>query len=196
MEPAHISFTQREIPKEDENIQKERKLYFLSRTYENGYPCSKDIEEVSFDSLYDRENIESNIFWNIFKHSETIIIIDKFFENEDIHKAAKIMEELNINNKINFNIFELYIENFENKKEALNRIKRILQEKFIVYELKEKFVHDRFAILNNELFHFGCTVGGKTKEGFSAYSCGWEASKIDSLIKYLKKDSKYSERRM
>ena len=97
-------------------------------------------------------------------------------------------------NKIpTFKMFKLYTENVDNIKNSLNEIKRILADKFAVFEIKHKYIHDRFAILDNELFHFGCTVGGKTSEGFSAFSCGWDANKISMLIKQIE-NSKFSER--
>ena len=97
-------------------------------------------------------------------------------------------------NKIpTFKMFKLYTENVVVIKKFLNEIKRILADKFVVFEIKHKYIHDRFAILDDELFHFGCTVGGKTSEGFSAFSCGWNADKISMLIKHIE-TSKYSVR--
>lgn len=40
---------------------------------------------------------------------------------------------------------------------------------------KFPFLHDRFAVLDDELWHFGATVGGLHK-GLNAYSRGWSAS--------------------
>ena len=37
------------------------------------------------------------------------------------------------------------------------------------------FLHDRFAMLDGELWHFGGTVGG-LQNGLTAYSRGWSAS--------------------
>lgn len=163
----------------------------MSANYESGKRDSKDIEIVN-GCCFDRNDLYSSIFWNNFEKAEYIIIIDKFFINEDLDKVIKIMQK-NKNKIPTFKMFKLYTENVDNIKNSLNEIKRILADKFAVFEIKHKYIHDRFAILDNELFHFGCTVGGKTSEGFSAFSCGWDANKISMLIKQIE-NSKFSER--
>lgn len=163
----------------------------MSANYESGKRDSKDIEIVN-SCCFDRNDLYSSIFWNNFEKAEYIIIIDKFFINEDLDKVIKIMQK-NKNKIPTFKMFKLYTENVDNIKNSLNEIKRILADKFAVFEIKHKYIHDRFAILDNKLFHFGCTVGGKTSEGFSAFSCGWDANKISMLIKQIE-NSKFSER--
>lgn len=177
MKPQIDNVIQVPIPEKFAN--KEPKLYFLSANYESGKRDSKDIEIVN-GCCFDRNDFEY------------IIIIDKFFINEDLDKVIKIMQK-NKNKIPTFKMFKLYTENVDNIKNSLNEIKRILADKFAVFEIKHKYIHDRFAILDNELFHFGCTVGGKTSEGFSAFSCGWDANKISMLIKQIE-NSKFSER--
>ena len=189
MKPQINNVIQVPIPEKFAN--KEPKLYFLSANYESGKRDSKDIEIVN-GCCFDRNDLYSNIFWNNFEKAEYIIIIDKFFINEDLDKVIKIMQK-NKNKIPTFKMFKLYTENVDNIKNSFNEIKRILADKFAVFEIKHKYIHDRFAILDNELFHFGCTVGGKTSEGFSAFSCGWDANKISMLIKQIE-NSKFSER--
>jgi hypothetical protein len=41
-------------------------------------------------------------------------------------------------------------------------------------------VHDRFAIVDSELWHFGATVGGAHRS-INAYSRGWDATEARAL---------------
>mgnify|MGYP001039243628 CR=1 FL=1 len=179
MKPQIDNFIQIPIP--EKIAKKEPKLYFLSANYESGKRKSNDIEFVD-SGCFDISDLCSSIFWNSFEKAEYIVIIDKFFIDEDLDKVIKIMQK-NKNKIPTFKMFKLYTENVVVIKKFLNEIKRILADKFVVFEIKHKYIHDRFAILDDELFHFGCTVGGKTSEGFSAFSCGWNADKISMLIK-------------
>lgn len=182
-----------EIPTPKDKRQLTPQLLFLSASWDNGEREPKDIEKIT-SGCFDRKNLHSNTFWNKFKTSPEIIIIDKFFEKEDLEKILKIIEKLKEKQKlITFEKLVLFTENIKSKKEILSAIKRNLAGKFRVYELKNKNIHDRFAILDGELFHFGSTVGGKTTEGFTAFSCGWEADKLDILINQLKGNNKYAE---
>lgn len=52
----------------------------------------------------------------------------------------------------------------------------------VCLELTNKFnyIHDRFAIIDNELWHFGGTVGGFNSK-LSAASRGWDAKKLNAI---------------
>jgi len=52
----------------------------------------------------------------------------------------------------------------------------------VCLELTRKFnyIHDRFAIIDNELWHFGGTVGGFNSK-LSAASRGWDATKLNAI---------------
>lgn len=193
MEPPVSKIKQKDTPKEQ--FKENGKLYFLSKNYENIEYCSKDTEIVN-SGCFDRNNVESSIFWSKFKDSKSITIIDNFFSKNEINKIVKILKKSDISKKLDFKIFELFTGKYRENKEFICEINQILKDKFAVYELYDSYIHDRFAILDNELFHFGGTVGGKAEEGFTAYSCGWDANKIDLLIKQIKSCSKIAKRRM
>ncbi len=172
----------------------EGKLYFLSANYESGYRMPQDIQIVE-PACFDRQGIQSSIFWEKFRHSERIVIIDKFFMQEDLDKVINIFRK-NTNKLKSFKFFKLFTKNIKEKKSKLDNLNRLLSEEnsFEVYEISGDFIHDRFAILDDELFHFGGTVGGKPSEGFGAFSCGWNASRIDLLLSELERSEKFSRR--
>lgn len=181
------------IPEEKQEIE-EGKLYFFSACYESGYKASKDIEEVT-SSCFGCYDIDSSTFWNDFRTAERVVIIDKFFMNEDLEKVISIFRENKVRLKT-FKSFKIFTANANSKKDRLLELSRLLRDEIIfeVYDIQKDFIHDRFAILDKQLFHFGCTVGGKTSEGFSAFSCGWNASRIDTLISELERSGSKSKR--
>lgn len=174
---------------------KEGKLYFYSKNYDILSGCYNDVETVEPTSLYDRD-LESSRFWNELKKSTQITIIDNFWDKSEISKLINILKECNIVSKIDFQFLELFIKRFKENQELLNELKRMLGDKFRAYNLEDDIIHDRLAILDNELYHFGGTVGGKSSEGFTAYSSGWDAKKISLLIKCLESDKNYATKRL
>lgn len=87
----------------------------------------------------------------------------RLYFRDDINKEAK--ERLQqIINHINDNIREI----------AISSTATIVQYKFF----KDiKFIHDRFAIVDNQLWHFGSDVGC-TQPSFHATSYGWNAESL------------------
>lgn len=161
-----------------------------------------DTPELLFPSLYDKEfNISQDLracsekyaelnaqkkfafmFWNKFRTVKNIIIIDGFFNeiepdfiNSNIQRDARL---------------EIYTSC--SRKEAERMLSSIKHENTFLYHLKKGIViHDRYAILDNELFHFGSTVGGFTNH-FTTYSRGWEKEKLAGLLEFFEKICKAS----
>lgn len=121
-------------------------------------------------------------FWYDLCSCNTAYILDlHFFENE-LKYILDVLKRKNSANKINLeNIIILC------SKDGCNRIKKdaildgycqVLQIVMEVYNVERLdkcgfSVHDRFALLDDEIWHFGCTVGGITST-LTAYSGGWK----------------------
>ncbi len=82
-------------------------------------------------------------------------------------------------------VTEIALELFELQAEAINhrRGRQPMQCSIqINTRLKQKFdyIHDRFAIIDNELWHFGATVGG-FHTSVNAASRGWDAEELGAI---------------
>ncbi len=139
--------------------------------------CDKRYAELNAQEKFARK------FWNKFKMSKNIIIIDGFCDeinfdiiNLNIQKDAKL---------------QIYTSCKRNKI-AQNILPKINHENTFIYHLKNDIViHDRYAILDDELFHFGSTVGGFVNH-FTAYSRGWKKEQLSGLIEFLERSLKNS----
>ncbi|OJX78716.1 MAG: hypothetical protein BGO92_00040 [Magnetospirillum sp. 64-120] len=58
--------------------------------------------------------------------------------------------------------------------EALNQKTPRKRYDIVLADRRAEFLHDRFAVTDNELWHFGGTVGGLEKK-MTAVSRGWNA---------------------
>ena len=179
------------------------KLYFPTMR-NKGFEClDADIEQIDNDYIrcfnsyrIDERNYGSRYFWEKFKNSKEITIIDKYLSEKELSKILEIIEHWRKKNLLNTQIEKFTIYLYEprlddNIKTSYKKIKEIICNKFKIYSTQKKqddLIHDRFAILDEETFHFGGTVGGYQK-GFTAFSCGWSNKGIMKLFEYLLKDN-------
>lgn len=110
-------------------------------------------------------------------------VIDKLHENLDAYDIRIVTKSHNtIENK---NIDEDLLNQFKEHAQLLNEIKAQGQEICKIdfkFNLTTNFdyIHDRFAIIDDELWHFGATVGG-FHSLVSAASRGWDAEEHGAI---------------
>lgn len=139
----------------------------------------------------------SKKFWQCFNESADITFIDKYF---DKHMYNKMLNELigtqerydNISKNIAICCCEL------------KEIHKIHQEKREVCPLTYKQniievlelrngdnVHDRFAIMDGEIWHCGASIGG-THPSLNALTHGWK-DENNALRNFFRKEKSYEE---
>ena len=114
----------------------------------------------------------ATFFWLEFSRSKNIEYLKKYLK-KDSHLTVYTGKEI---------------------KTVKEKLKSINNNNIELYSVQDKLeIHDRYAILDSELFHFGSTVGGFEKH-FTAYSRGWEVRKIQGLLDYLNhRDCRYMQ---
>jgi len=193
------------LPKKEQplNLKKEGyiekpKFYFPSRKLPMDYYIDHDVLEIDDDyisSFYACRLSErewgSNKFWVTFENCKNITIIDKYLSEKEFDRIKDIVEKWEYNNTLALREINIYIyepELKDKKEEIIFSIKKLMNKNFIIYSSKDRdLLHDRFAILDDELFHFGGTVGGY-QQGLTAYSCGWSNRKIYKILETFKKN--------
>jgi hypothetical protein len=127
---------------------------------------------------------------SISEAKERLLILDGFFDVEwglDIVWPAFLVSQI-VDARI---LLE--------KKEDQKKLNEYLKEKKDVGELNQMNcsfrvrrhlgnVHDRFAVVDDELWHFGSTVGG-AHQAFSAVSRGWSSEEFCDVYESIWKDA-------
>ena len=187
---------------EKEQFKEKPKLYFPTKFY-NGFKfLDSEILQINDDYIktfyscrIDEKEYGSQYFWEKFRNSEKIIIIDKYLSKKELAKILDVVEHWESKNLLKEQIKFLSIYLYEPKineetKIFYKKIKEIMGDKFQIYSTQKNqddLIHDRFAILDEETFHFGGTVGGY-QQGFTAFSCGWSDKNIVKLFNYFKEN--------
>ncbi len=131
--------------------------------------CSKD-----YAKNFNKYKIAKE-FWLKFKNSTNIIIIDDYFHKIPIEYISECLS----------NDATLTIYTGREITKIRNNLQQIEGKTIILFQTKKKLkIHDRYAILDDELFHFGSTVGGY-EDHFTAYTCGWKIQQIKGLLDFL-----------
>lgn len=187
--------------KTKKTFKEDPKLYFPTMC-NNGFDCiDADIKQINDDYIrcfnscrIEKRNYGSRYFWERFKNSEEIIIIDKYLSDKELNKILNIIEYWENKNLLETQIkscsIYLYEPRIDNQiKKIYKMIKDKMYDKFKMYSTtQDDLIHDRFAILDEETFHFGGTVGGYQK-GFTAFTCGWSDKEIMNFFDCLVKDN-------
>lgn len=113
--------------------------------------------------------IDTHIDKSFFKYIEHVLT--KNF-NCDIRKIEIISSQLDSS------------EHFDN----VLKVMRNKQISFRIYTgLEKDIIHDCFVLFDDELWHFGGTIGGIQK-GLTAYSTGWYGYDLENLLYELKNE--------
>lgn len=122
----------------------------------------------------------SSEFWEAFKSSRDIVLVDMFFEEKHYNRVLYELEQ--IHNTLDYSpkYIRIYYDSQYNKDlQKIHSDKQknnsTLFKKFTVeiYSFHDwDLIHDRFAVMDQEIWHFGAAVGGMSKK-LSALSRGW-----------------------
>ncbi|MBF8274642.1 MAG: hypothetical protein HW380_3747 [Magnetococcales bacterium] len=158
---------------------------------ETGFPeihmIKKRYEEN--DDTEGKERMGCEAFWEAALMAETILVLDLQFDEP----AMRVWRDwliscpyltnlvMIIGKKDDSKMIRKQFTNLESriKQSKMNRLGEILLIQKLVPK-KYPFLHDRFAVTDGELWHFGGTVGG-VHNGLTAVSRGWRANECRAL---------------
>lgn len=131
------------------------------------------------ENKYTRNVFVRTVFMDSLRRAKTAYIIDQFFGEEEYNSILS-----NLTMGAYYVLEKLFIICGRNYECLNNRVKqRNQEEKYIrteirvanlgVVESRYFDIHDRFALLDDEIWHFGWTVGG-IGSVLTAYSRGWK----------------------
>ena len=148
------------------------------------FPEISDIEKsMRALTLYDGKIIPgSKKFWDKFLDSDKVIFIDRFFSTDEMEKMFYELQTRSENGNYPSDIAIICI-NYYREVNTMNRQRRNVPSNIHVHKMlptskKDAVkniiydIHDRFAIMDNEIWHFGSTLGGHMKQ-LTAFSRGW-----------------------
>lgn len=123
----------------------------------------------------------SSEFWKSFALSKDIILVDMFFTSkqyERLYYELKLLYEAKDKENKDIYIFcndasaKVLLPLHNEMKRKRNKIYRLFNVSIHCFRYHD-WVHDRFAIMDQEIWHFGAAVGGMHKK-LSAFSRGWK----------------------
>lgn len=172
--------------------------YIMGKVYEedemifSGDSKSMKNQKRAFSDIQRKEKYSpgSNTFWNCFRVSSDILFVDNFFDENAYRRMLRELKEVfkardKFKKSIQIYCLDKYIEvcNLHSKSVKDN------VEMFTFFSVKinrlemRNSTHDRFAIMNQEIWHCGAAVGGM-HGSLSALSRGWK-DENDYLKKYF-----------
>ena len=119
------------------------------------------------------ERYNSWPFWNALFKSCNVYIVDKFFSMKEFQCVQYVVTK-----KQGFDLKKLTIicsndcVKLREAKRSINGKNKIEIHVYSMPPAKHYDIHDRFAWMDGEIWHFGSTVGG-IKPHVTAYSRGW-----------------------
>ncbi len=184
----------------------EPKILWPSIEYGQGIqPCSSATfppeDKISYRYTYTKlDQDEKNALvvyaleefqYAIMEAKDRLWIIDSNF---DAYGVASILEALQVSNvkqiwiltgkkdsqKEHIPDWKLQLENVRNERQAKDHIPADIQWKTGLSNEKYPYLHDRFAIVDHELWHFGATVGGG-HPSLNAATRGWDADQTKAI---------------
>ena len=114
------------------------------------------------------------IFWRRFIESKDVIFIDKYFS---LQTLEKMFYELDRNEQgshpasifiLCYNEYKPISEEVKKRNKYADILVQILPNRDTAY-----YIHDRFAIMDDEIWHFGSSIGG-AEAHVNAFSGPWE----------------------
>ena len=125
--------------------------------------------------------IGSELFWNAAVNAEELRVVDiqldkhsmrwirdYFIERKVKLNKVEILCGSNNRDEVRAAFDELVVSCQQSNSKVTMTIKQTLDKN------KPPYIHDRFALIDGELWHCGATVGG-LHNGFNAMSRGWSA---------------------
>lgn len=157
------------------------------------WPSSKSVhgKRIASDFLFcplDRDDIDARddsnyeccVFWQQVKNSNKLLIFDKHLDVFAIESLGRVISD-DSGLKVVKILCGKYLNDDGDFKIAVEALRLKAENEGVSLKLKcelTKFYpypHDRFAVTDQELWHFGATVGGGY-QGQTAVSRGWDDS--------------------
>lgn len=117
-------------------------------------------------------------FWNAAQKSWRLLILDLHFDGEKVRMLQDRLDRRMGLTELRLITGEKDAKppflDLQNILEDLNRKTPGRLYDIVLADRRAEFLHDRFAVTDNELWHFGGTVGGLEKK-MTAVSRGWNA---------------------
>jgi hypothetical protein len=160
-------------------------LFWLTIDTHEGFPVEQmktpNAEQIWMQNRDDFDQ-SSKAFWGKALNAHSIRIMDTHFGTKEMRflrdklEGAKSLKVLKIFCSSDKKSIEAErARYFEDLKEFLRLNDKNKQIEMKVFKNgRFPFLHDRFAAIDNELWHFGSTVGG-LHNSLTAYSRGWDA---------------------
>ncbi len=118
--------------------------------------------------------ISDNFLYKLIESNNSI-----FIDNHFLKESFNTIKNYILNSKNNYNFPKYITITIFTRKDKDNidigekyEDERITIRVYNINKFDQEF-HDRFAILDNEIWHFGAAIGNMYGEGFTAYSRGW-----------------------
>lgn len=145
-----------------------------------------------FNKIKNEQGISmgSRLFWESFRLSKDILLVDRFFCTESYQRMLIELRDIfhaRDGNKKNILIF--CEKDYNEISKLRNNPQKEDMKLFSIFSVEIKRLemhytsHDRFAIMDHEIWHCGAAVGGMHGE-LSALSRGWR-DENDCLRKYF-----------
>ncbi len=126
-------------------------------------------------------SLGSSEFWKCFAESKDILLADMYFNASQYERMFKELKKLSKAIDVKEKNIRIYCgdktldELVEKDTKKKNEHERIYRKFVVTVKCFSAYyrVHDRFAIMDQEIWHFGAAVGGM-HGSLSAYSRGWK----------------------
>ena len=135
-------------------------------------------------------SVGSNSFWDAFCYSKDVVLVDKFFNKNAYMRMIFELKRIFISRDKFKKRIQIYCSDTYSEIEKIDRQNRKkypdVMDYFVVSVnllTLQNTTHDRFAIMDGEIWHCGAAVGGMHAE-LSALSRGWK-DENDNLKKYF-----------
>ena len=135
-------------------------------------------------------------FWDTFRQRTKILLADPFFSAIQYRRMIAVLDEV-LSSKDAIPEKNIYIHGRNNIQDLIRYVDIIKKEKIKIYELfkisiwklpEKDIVHDRFAIMDGEIWHCGASICGM-HAALNAVSRGW-VDEEDKLMEFFMKKGK------
>ncbi|OQW90683.1 MAG: hypothetical protein BWK78_06420 [Thiotrichaceae bacterium IS1] len=165
------------------------------------FPLGDSITNRYKNTTIDKDEKEALVYaleefqYAIMEAKDRLWIMDSNF---DAYGVASILEALQSSHvkqiwiltgkkdsqKEHIPYWKLQLENVRNERQAKDHIPADIQWKTGLSNEKYPYLHDRFAIVDHELWHFGATVGGG-HPSLNAATRGWDADQTKAITFFM-----------
>ncbi len=162
-------------------IEKDSEVFPGKKAVYDNIVCFKEAAEIKENSN-DEYGISLGIrqFWETFCQSTTVLFADAHFNCRQYHRMIFELERM-LSSKNTEHRMEISIYCRSNLKKLMEYDTKLRKIKSCIYAncdiricalMDKEIIHDRFAIMDGEIWHCGAAIGGMHK-ALNAVSRGW-----------------------